>query len=182
MADENVHVKVAMADVLGLVVLSIFTFLVAGFGLKAYGAGVIVSVAPFAGWVMLAVTIFAYFNENVLATAIFGTLAVLFLGFAGVAGDGGVSMAMFLGVIAIIFLIDGLVALAQPVKLLPILLFLGALSLLVTALWFNSPDDGTLTAFGALWVIFTLIAWYMAAAIMLLVLKGKTVLPLLIKA
>jgi hypothetical protein len=37
-------------------------------------------------------------------------------------------------------------------------------------------------AVGALWMLYSLISFYMGAAIVMLVLKGKQVLPLLIKA
>jgi succinate-acetate transporter protein len=183
MADEsNVHVKVAMADVLGLLVIAMFTFLVAGLGLKANGAAPIAAVAIPVGIVTLIAAYFAFVNENLLGTAIFGPLGVFFLGFVAVHTAGGVDAAMVLVLIGIIILIDALVAFAQPVKLLPILLIIAAAAFFVTALFYNDPSDGLQTAFGALWMIYSLLSFYMAAAIMLLVLKGKQVLPLMIKA
>jgi succinate-acetate transporter protein len=185
MADEsNVHVKVAMADVLGLLVISMFTFLVAGLGLKANDANVVIALAVPVGLLTAVAAVFAYLNENLLATAIFGPLAVFFLSFPAVAttASGGVSVTMVLVLIGIIILVDALVSIYQPVKLLPILLFIAAIAFFVTALYYNDPSDGLLTGFGALWLIYSIISWYMAAAIMVLVLKGKAILPLLIKA
>jgi succinate-acetate transporter protein len=51
----------------------------------------------------------------------------------------------------------------------------------VTALWYNGSTDMK-SAVGGLWVLYSIISWYMAAAIIVLVLKGKAILPLLIKA
>jgi hypothetical protein len=93
----------------------------------------------------------------------------------------GVSAAMLCVVIGIIILIDALVAVFQPVRLLPILLIIAVIAFFVTALWYNGSSDMK-AAMGALWMIYSLLSFYMAAAIMLLVLKGKPVLPLMIKA
>src|SRR5665647_3670056 len=84
MVDEsNVHVKVAMADVLGLLVISMFTFAVAAFGLGANGdfslLNLIVAIGPAVGIATLIAAVFCYVNENLLGTAIFGPLAVFFL-------------------------------------------------------------------------------------------------------
>mgnify|MGYP001034323827 CR=1 FL=1 len=179
MAEEsNVHVKVAMADVLALLAISMFTFAVAVFGLGTDSLDLVVMVGPFVGIVTLVATIFAYLNENLLGTAIFGPLSIFFFTIVLV---GGVSAAMLCLLIGIIILIDAFVSLAQPVKLLPVLLLIATVAFFVTALWYNG-QDGLKFAVGALWMIFSLLAFYMAAAIMLLVMKGDQVLPLFISA
>jgi succinate-acetate transporter protein len=181
MADErNVHVKFAMADVLGLFAISMFTFLVAGLGLGLNGAGAVAAVAFPVGIATLIAAYMAYVNENLLGTAIFGPLGVFFLGFVAAHTLGGEDAMMVCVLIGIIILIDAIVAFAQPVKLLPILLLIAAVAFFVTAMFYNSPSDGMMTAFGALWMIYSLLSFYMAAAIMMLVMKGKPVLPLLI--
>ncbi len=186
MADEsNVHVKVAMADVLGLLVISMFTTAVGIFGLGtgASAIGLVVAIGPFVGIATLVAAIFAYLNENLLATAIFGPLAVFFFTIVGV---GGLDAAVLCMIIGIIILADALVSIFQPVKMLPILLFIAAIAFFVTALWYNANisavDDSLRAAVGGLWILYSIISWYMAAAIIMLVLKGKQVLPLLIKA
>jgi succinate-acetate transporter protein len=178
MADEsNVHVKVAMADVLGLLVISMFTAAVGIFGLGSDSLKLVVAIGPFVGIATLIAAVFAYLNENVLATAIFGPLAVFFFTIVVVGGLDAAVLCMFIG---IIILADALVAFYQPVKLLPILLIIAAIAFFVTALWYNGSD--LKSAVGGLWILYSIISWYMAAAIIMLVLKGKQVLPLLIKA
>jgi succinate-acetate transporter protein len=187
MAEEsNVHVKVAMADAMGILVVSMFTFAVAVFGLEIDNtATLIAAIGPFVGILCIVVTIFMYLNENLLGTAIFGPLAVFFLTITAPAILGvelsAESTAMLLVVIGIIALIDTLLSLAQPVKLLPILLGVATIAFFVTAAFYWGSADMKL-AVGALWMIYSLISFYMAAAIVMLVLKGKQVLPLLIKA
>jgi hypothetical protein len=185
--ESNVHVKVAMADVLALLVISMFTFAVAIFGLNysndTRALSLIVAIGPFVGILAIVAAVFAYMNENLLGTAIFGPLAVFFFTIVVV---GGLSAAVLCMVIGIIILIDALVAFFQPVKLLPILLLVAAIAFFVTAVWYNSTNADDLKnlapAVGALWLIYSLISFYMAAAIMVLVMKGKAMLPLLIKA
>jgi hypothetical protein len=186
-AENNVHVKVAMADVLALFVISMFTFAVATFGLSPTSdtrlLALIVAIGPFVGIATLLAAVFAYLNENLLGTAIFGPLAVFFFAIVMV---GNISAAVLCMVIGIIILIDALVAFFQPVKLLPILLLVAAIAFFVTAMWYNTTNvtdaNNLQPAVGALWLIYSLISFYMGGAIMILVLKGKAILPLLIKA
>ena len=190
--ESNVHVKVAMADVLGLLVVSMFTIAVAAFGMGAKGdfslLSLIVAIGPAVGIATLIAAVFCYMNENLLGTAIFGPLAVFFLTVVtlGTSVAGLSSASVLCMAIGIIVLVDAIVSLAQPVKMLPILLIVGAIAFFVTALWYDGmihgKGDDYRMAVGALWLIFTLIAWYMSAAIMILVMKGKAMLPLLIKA
>ncbi|MBI0583751.1 MAG: hypothetical protein ISF22_05930 [Methanomassiliicoccus sp.] len=178
MAEEsNVHVKVAMADVLGLLAIAMFTFAVAGFALDFHGIDLVVVIGPFVGITVLLVAVFAYLNENLLGTAIFGPLAIFFFTIVAV---GGVDAAMLCVVIGVIILIDALLAFFQPVKILPILLIIAAIAFFVTALWYNG-ETGLVDAVGWLWMIYSLLSLYMAAGIIMLVMKGKQVIPLLIK-
>jgi hypothetical protein len=185
--ESNVHVKVAMADVLGLLVIAMFTAGVAGVGLGANGDfSLLKTVNAIGPWVAIATliaAIFAYMNENLLGTAIFGPLAVFFFAMTWGAGLGGIAAAYLCMIIGVIILIDAIVAFAQPVKLLPILLLVAAIAFFVTAMWYNDNNGNNYkAAVGALWLVYTLISFYMAAAIMILVMKGKPILPLLIKA
>jgi hypothetical protein len=180
-------VKVAMADVMALFVIAMFTMAVAGFGLAGKGdasiLALIVAIGPFVGAATLIAAVMAYLNENLLATAIFGPLAVFFFTIVVV---GGVAASWLCLVIGVIILIDALVAFAQPVKMLPILLLIAAVAFFVTSVWYdattktNSEDYRAIV--GALWLVYSLLSFYMAAAIMMLVMKGKQVLPLFIKA
>ena len=76
MAEEsNVHIKVAMADVMALFVIAFFTFLVGGLGLGVFGLdqlAIIAEISVPVGILVLVATIIAYLNENVLGAAIFG--------------------------------------------------------------------------------------------------------------
>jgi hypothetical protein len=185
--ESNVHVKVAMADVLAILVISMFTFAVAIFGLNYSNdtrtLALVASLGNFVGIATLLAAVFAYMNENLLGTAIFGPLAVFFFTIPLVGGLAGAVLCMVIG---IIILIDALVAFLQPVKLLPILLLVAAIAFFVTALFYNTTNTNDAknlaTALGALWLIYSLISFYMGAAIMVLVMKGKAILPLLIKA
>ncbi|MBI0581842.1 MAG: hypothetical protein JET69_02375 [Methanomassiliicoccales archaeon] len=179
MAEEsNVHVKVAMADAMGILVIAMFTFAVAVFGLGVDALDLVVAIGPFVAVLCVIVTIFMYLNENLLGTCIFGPLAVFFFTIVLVGAE---SAAMLCVVIGIIALIDTLLSLAQPVKMLPILLGVATIAFFVTAAWYWGTE-GIKEVVGALWMIYSLISFYMGAAIVMLVLKGKQVLPLLIKA
>jgi hypothetical protein len=174
MAEEsNVHVKVAMADVMALFVIAMFTMSVTMFAFDVSSIALVVAIGPFVGILCIVAAVFAYMNENLLGTAIFGPLAVFFF-----------TIVTPGAIIGIIILIDAIVAFFQPVKMLPILLIIAAIAFFVTAIFYN-PDqtsDSFKTATGVMWLIYSLLSFYMAAAIMMLVLKGKQVLPLMIKA
>jgi hypothetical protein len=184
MAEEsNVHVKVAMADVMALFVIAMFTMSVTMFAFDVSSIALVVAIGPFVGILCIVAAVFAYMNENLLGTAIFGPLAVFFFTIV-TPGAGGVDGEILCVIIGIIILIDAIVAFFQPVKMLPILLIIAAIAFFVTAIFYN-PDqtsDSFKTATGVMWLIYSLLSFYMAAAIMMLVLKGKQVLPLMIKA
>ena len=181
MAEEsNVHLKVAMADVMGILVISMFTFAVAC-ALIPIGTDVInlvVAIGPIVSVLCIVTAFIMFWNENLLGTAIFGPLAVFFMTIVAVGADAAGMLCVVIGIIA---LIDTFLSMYQPVKMLPILLGVAAIAFFVTAAFYMGSADLDVVA-GALWMIYSLISFYMAAAIVLLVMKGKQVLPLLIKS
>ena len=186
MAEEsNVHVKVAMADVMALFVIAFFTFLVGGLGLGVFGLdqlAILVEISIPVGILVLLATIIAYLNENVLGTAIFGPLAVFFLVFQFIPPDASGMLALVY--IGLVILNDAILSLAQPVRLLPIVLFIAAIAFFVTGIWYNGglADETLRMAAGALWMIFSLLGLYLGTGIVLLVMKGKQVVPIGIPA
>ncbi|MDW5563568.1 MAG: hypothetical protein SA339_10115 [Methanomassiliicoccus sp.] len=183
MAEEsNVHAKVAMADVAGLFLIGFFVLLVGCYGLKLMDTlDVVVAISIPVGIVALLVTLMMYLNENVLGTGIFAPLAIFFLSVGVIPTS--VSGALFMVTIGIIIGVDAIVALSQPVKTLPIHLGIATIAFFATAAFYNDTSlEAARYLFGILWFVLGLYSFYMAAGIMLLVLKGKQVLPLLIKA
>jgi len=194
MAEEsNVHTKMAMAEVLGLYMIALIGILVGCYGLGVFdGLGVIIGISTYLGLGLLLCTYVAYRNENLLLTGIFGVLAVFLLGFPamvngamGTLGDFDSAM-IYMVFIGVLLLVMGVVSLAQPVKMLPILLIVAAIAFILLGLWFqndlpNATEDYRMLT-GVFWLLVGLIATYMGAAITMLVMKGKPVLPLLIKA
>lgn len=186
MAEEsNVHIKLAGAEVLGLFLVSMIAILVGMYGLKVFdGLGVILGVAAVVGTGLFLCTVVAYLNENILVSAAFGLFAIFLLGFVGMASGGDATAAeiytIFFG---LGLLLIGVVSLAQPVKILPIFLVIAALAFICLGLWFD-PDlaEDMRMIVGVLWTIASLLALYMATGIAFLVVKGKQVLPLLVKA
>jgi len=186
-------VKMAMAEVLGLYLIALLGIMVGCYGLGVFdGLGVIINVSAWVGVGLLLCTLVAFYNENLLLTGIFGVLGVFLLSFSGMV-DGAMgafgdfdSAMVYMVFIGILLLVMGLVSLAQPVKMLPVLLILAAISFVLLGLWFqndlpNGTEDYRMIT-GVFFFITGLVALYMAAAIKLLVMKGKPVLPLLIKA
>ncbi len=190
MAEEsNIHIKLAGAEVLGLFLVSLITIVVGMYGFEAYDdLGVILAVAGTVGLGLFLCTIVAYLNENVLVSAAFGLFSIFLLGFAGMAGatfsptgDPCIAAEIYCIFVGLGVLLVGVVAFAQPVKILPIFLIIAALAFIFLGLWFDMGEDVRVIV-GILWTIVSLMALYMAAAIAFLTVKGKQVLPLLIKA
>ena len=194
MAEEsNIHTKLAMAEVLGLYMIGLVGIMVGCYGLGVFdGLGVIIGISTYLGLGLLLCTIVAFWNENLLLTGIFGVLAIFLLSFGsmvdgamGAFGDFDSAM-VYMVFIGVLLLVMGLISMAQPVKMLPILLIVAAIAFIMLGLWFqndlpNATEDYRVLT-GVFWILAGLIATYMAAAISLLVMKGKVVLPLLIKA
>ncbi len=191
MAEEsNVHIKVAGAEVLGLFLVGGIAILVGLYGLEVFNdLSVIAGVAGLVGLGLFLTTIIAYLNENILVSAAFGMFSVFLMGFAAMAGPvltPGNPEAYLAAEYCTIFvgvglLLVGIVSFAQPVKILPIFLIIAALAFIFLGLWFDMGDDVRMIV-GVLWTIAALLAMYMATAIAFLVVKGKQVLPLLVKA
>ncbi len=184
MAEEsNIHIKLAGAEVLGLFLISLITILVGMYGFEVIDSlGVILGVAWFVGLGLLLVTIVAYLNENVLLSAAVGLFAIFLLGFAAMAtGGDATSCEIYCIFVGLSVLMIGLVSFAQPVKMLPIFLIVAALAFISLGLWFDMGEDVRILV-GIFWTIVSLMALYMATAIAFLTVKGKVVLPLLIKA
>jgi hypothetical protein len=189
--EQNTHIKVAMAEVLGLYIIAFVGALVGSYGLKVFdGLGVIINIALYLGIGLLICTIIAFWNENLLLTGIFGVLGVFLVSFSsmvtgamGTFGDFASAM-VYMIVVGVLLLIMALVSWMQPVKILPVLLVVAGLAFIFLGLWFNDFGAGNgenLRAIvGVLWLLVGLLATYMAAAITMLVMKGKPVLPLMI--
>jgi hypothetical protein len=198
MAEErNTHVKMAMAEVFGLYMIAFVGIVVGCYGLKVFdGLGVIAAISLYLGIGLLVCTVVAFWNENLLLTGIFGVLAVFLLSFqpmvvgalamgsmSAFGGDttSGMVYIVFTGVL---LLIMALVSWAQPVKMLPLLLVIGGLAFIFLGLWFGDFGTSRMENYrmivGALWLLTGIVAMYMAAAITMLVMKGKPVLPLMI--
>jgi len=185
MAEErNTHVKVAMADAMGCLLIAYIAFMVGMVGLKQIPLdAAAASLSLWVGVGLLLVTVIAYLNENLLATAIFGPAAVFFVAFPAFALTAAASAtAMAIIFLGIVLILDGVVSLKQPVMLLPILLFLAGIAFLVLGVWWNSGGDTLMMVFGALFTLVALVALYLGTAIVFMVVGGKPVLPLFIRS
>ncbi len=135
------------------------------------------------------VTVVAFFNENYLMSVTFGALAAfagLFPAMAVATIGGQESFAnggmatLFIGVI---LLVVGIVSVVQPVKMVPVVLIVAAIMFFFIGLWWGDLTNDTYNMLTGVFATLTmLIALYLVAAIGLLVVKGKPVMPLLIKA
>ena len=188
MAEErNLHMKLAGAEVLGLVAIGWVTFVLAMYGLKVFdimaGLSTIAGILPWAGGALLLCTLAPFINENMLLTAVFGPLAFFFIAAPGfiTAGTPAMYATIFIG---IVLLLDALVAFMQPVKLLPILLLVAAILFFVLGAWVGDApkyDTSDMRMIVGVFSLLTfLIATYMAVAIGILTVKGKMLLPLLV--
>jgi len=183
MAEENnVHIKLAGADVLGLFLISMIAILVGMYGLEVFdGLGVIINVSVAVGIGLFLCTIVSYLNENAICAAVFGLVGIFLIGFNAMVSGGDVtSQEIYTIFFGLALLLIGVVALYQPVRILPILLFIAGLSFIFLGLWFDMGED-IRAVVGVFWLITSLLALYMATAIGILTVKGKAVLPLLIK-
>jgi hypothetical protein len=187
MAEErNIHVKMAMAEVFGLYMIAFVGILVGSYGLKVFdGLGVIIAIAMYLGIGLLVCMFIAFLNENLLLTGIFGILGIFLVSFEAMLGGGDATSAMvYMAAVGIFLLIMALVSMMQPVKILPVLLVVGGLAFIFLGMWYSDLTHGNgenlRMIVGVLWILTGIIATYMAAAITMLVMKGKPVLPLLI--
>jgi len=181
MAEErNIHVKMAMVEPLGCFLIAWIAFQVAMFGFKQFGLDASVAQVSFiVGVGLLVLAFLAFWQENILCTIVFGTLGAFFLEFPSMVGAGGLWSAVM--IVGIILLLAMIISLVQPVRLLPVLLFFAFLLFVTLAAWLNSPNDTMMSVFAAMSTIVFLLALYLGTGVSLLVMRGKEVLPLLIK-
>ena len=190
MADErNMHLKLAMGEGLGCVLVAYLTFMVAMWAFEQVTPGAaILGVANWCGIGFLLVTVVCFINENYLMTCAFGILGAFCLLFPAMAlaailgqdsfANGGMA-TLFVGVILLLL---AFVAFAQPIRLVPIFLIVAAIMFFAIGLWWGDlPNDTYRMLTGVFAMLTMLIALYLVAAIGMLLLKGKPVLPLLIK-
>jgi hypothetical protein len=184
MAEErNIHIKLGMAEGFGCVLVAYLTFMVAMLGFEQITAdATILGVAYWCGIGFLIVTVVAFFNENYLMSCVFGILGVYTVAFkeitSGVVANGGLA-TIFIGVVLLVLTI---VSIVQPIKLVPIFLLMAALMFFFVGLWWGEmANDTYLMLMGVFAFITMLLALYFVAAVGVLVLKGKPILPLLIK-
>jgi hypothetical protein len=185
MAEErNIHIKLGMAEGFGCALVAYLTFMVAMLGFEQITAGAaIMAVSYWCGVGFLIVTVVAFINENYLMSAVFGTLGVFTLAFPEIVTDpvmmnGGMAV-LFVGVILLVLAI---VSIVQPIRLVPLFLLMAALMFFFIGLWWGDiTNDTYLMLMGVFAFITMLFALYFVAAVGVLVLKGKPVLPLLIK-
>ncbi|HUL39549.1 MAG TPA: hypothetical protein VLU38_04580 [Methanomassiliicoccales archaeon] len=191
MAEErNTHVKLAMAEGLGLALVAYLTFMVSMWAFDQVTPGAaILGVAQWCGVGFLIVTVIAFLNENYLMSATFGILGAftsLFpaMALAAMAPNGesfanGGMATLFVGVLLLLL---GFISVAQPVRMVPVVLISAAIMFFFIGLWWGDLGNDTYKMLTGVFAFLTmLIALYLVAAIGLLVIKGKPVLPLLIK-
>jgi hypothetical protein len=194
MADErNVHVKLAGAEVFGLLMIAWVTLIVAMYGFKAFDLTVgnnlafVLTNALWVGVALLLATLVSFLNENMLLAAVFGVLGFFFIAWSQLPGAPIGIVPMYMAVfVGIALLIATLLSMWQPVRLLPILLVVAAILFFVLGAWLNDfPTNGESSSLrgivGVFSILVFLIAAYMSIAIGALMVKGKPVLPLLIK-
>ena len=171
----------AMVEPLGCLLIAWIAFQVGMAGFKSFAvtSPAVMSVMAIVGMGLILLAFLAFWQENLLATIIFGPLGVFFATFPswGLA-EGGWAATMMIGIILLIAMV---VSLLQPVRLLPVLLFFAFLLFVTLGAWLNSPSDSMQSVWAAMATIVFLLALYIGTAVSLLVLKGKEVLPLLIK-
>ncbi len=190
---DEVKVKVAMPEILGLYLVA-FVALMVGLALLDVGIGpfgsmyMVFAFLPYAALAFGLVAVFSYFNDNMFATALFGILAVFFYGFPEVVGAqlgaltefADTGMYVLFG--AVFLIIMGAVSLAQPVKMVTGVIVLAGLTFLMVALWIwvGELDSSTYEMLGGLLGVITgLLSLYLPTAILFNTMKGKNVLPIM---
>jgi hypothetical protein len=180
-----------MADVFGCLLVGFVAFAVSMLGFnQGIGGGL--------AWILLAtgiccviVTLEMFKNENILGTAIFGPLAVSFLAYALGAIYAGSALgqndlAIIIGFTGVVLLIDFVLSLLQPVKMLSVVLIVAAIAYFLLAYWLSLTShpavasDGLRTAWAVFFILLSITATYLGAAVAAFVMKGKPILPLLI--
>jgi succinate-acetate transporter protein len=186
---EEMKIKVAMPDVLGLLLVSFIALMVGlvslGVGNAANAMGMVFAFLPYAALLFLIVTVACYLNENMFGTALFGVLTVFFYGLPVVVSGapGFTDIALFVLFGAVFLLAMTGVSLAQPVKMVTGVIILAALTFLFLGVWlwtdFTDASSiwGTLT--GIFGVLAGLLSLYLPLAILYNTMKGQNTLPLM---
>ncbi len=187
---DEVKVKVAMPEVLGLFVVAYIAAMVGlvllDIGTAAANMYMVFAFLPYAALAFAIVAVFSYLNDNMFATALFGILAVFFYGFPAVAAEliggniGFEDLALYVFFAAIFLLVMGVVSFAQPVKMVTAVILLAGLTFLVVGLWiWGGMDSSTYEMVGGiLGVLTALVSLYLPVAIMFNTMKNENVLPI----
>jgi len=183
---DEVKVKVAMPEVLGLFVVAYIAAMV-GFVMLDFGAGpgsmgMIAGFLPYAALLFAIVTAACYFNENMFGTALFGVLALFFYGFVPVYGAIAVTspqdFALYVLFGAIFLIVMGIVSLAQPVKMVTGVVLLAGLTFLAlgAGVWMETTSLEWIV--GILGLLTAILSFYLPVAIMFNTMKNENVLPI----
>jgi len=184
---EELKLKVAMPDVLGMFLVSYFAAMV---GLVLLDAGVapndvnmILAISPWLALAFGVVTVFSYLNENMFASALFGFLTAFLFAFPKVVtmSSGVEDIALFVLFAAVLLFVLGFVSIAQPVKMVTGLILLAAITFLVVGVWiWDGMASSTYETIGGVFGILTaLLGLYVPSAILFNTMKGDNVLPLM---
>ncbi|MDD3398989.1 MAG: hypothetical protein PHW93_05265 [Candidatus Methanomethylophilaceae archaeon] len=186
---EEMKIKVAMPEILGLLLVSFIALMVGlvslGVGDAANSMGMVFAFLPFAALLFLIVTIACYLNDNMFGTALFGVLTVFFYGLPVVVGGapGFTDIALFVFFGAVFLLAMTFVSLAQPVKMVTGVIGLAALTFLFLGVWLWTDFTDASAIWGVLTGVFGLLAgllaMYLPIAILYNTMKGQNTLPLM---
>jgi succinate-acetate transporter protein len=181
MSDET-KIKVAMADAFGAILIGWIAFMMAFVFFDQYGLGFMVGgLSGIVGIALAVVTIMAFLNDNLLGTALFGPLAVFFYVFPTVIADAPEAVATMIIFVGIYLLLLGIISLAQPVKLVPVVLVVAAIALVLVGYWWVDGGETLKTLSGVFLALLGVLATYLGLAIVANTVKGDMVLPLLVK-
>ncbi len=184
---EEVKVKVAMPEVLGLFVVAYIAAMV-GFVMLDFGAdpgalGMIAGFLPYAALLFAIVTVACYLNENMFGTALFGVLALFFYGFvpvyAAIAATSMQDFALYVLFGAVFLLVMAVVSTAQPVKMVTAIIALAGVTFLAlgAGVWMETTDlEWVVGIFGILTAI---VSFYLPVAILFNTMKGENKLPIM---
>ena len=183
---DEVKVKVAMPEVLGLFVVAYIAAMV-GFVMLDFGAGpdqlgMIAGFLPYAALLFAIVTAACYFNENMFGTALFGVLALFFYGFVPVyASMFAVSppdFALYVLFGAVFLIVMAAVSLAQPVKMVTGVILLAGITFLALGVGVWMETESLEWVVGIFGLLTAILSFYLPVAIMFNTMKNENVLPI----
>ena len=182
MSDET-KIKVAMADAFGVILIGWIAFMLAFVFLDQYGLGLVVGgLSGIVGIALAAVTIMAFLNDNLFGTALFGPLAVFFYVFPTVIADTPEAVSALILFVGVYLLVMGIISLAQPVRMVTIVLFVAAIALILVGYWWIDGGETLKTLSGVFLALLGIFASYLGLAIVTNTIKGEMVLPLFVSA